>query len=167
MIKVTSGPSMAIQWLVFWRLRRTKVKTTFLSKGNDGVLLSKKLSEKDFHFLGMLFQEYHVCFLFFSLHFHFHFLLYIWPRYIWPRAKIFCIFSYGPALGMEYEILRQMIIIYPFFSPFYQSIVREMYRELLYCTASCCTCSPTPENSGFSVKWGVILAGERKLQDLK
>ncbi|WP_235270850.1 hypothetical protein, partial [Methanosarcina mazei] len=33
------------------------------SKGNDGVLLSKKLSEKDFHFLGMLFQEYHVCFL--------------------------------------------------------------------------------------------------------
>ncbi|WP_048048274.1 hypothetical protein, partial [Methanosarcina mazei] len=34
-------------------------------KGNDGVLLSKKLSEKDFHFLGMLFQEYHVCFLFF------------------------------------------------------------------------------------------------------
>ncbi|WP_235268105.1 hypothetical protein, partial [Methanosarcina mazei] len=35
---------------------------TFLSKGNDGVLLSKKLSEKDFHFLGMLFQEYHVCF---------------------------------------------------------------------------------------------------------
>ncbi|MEL7662685.1 MAG: hypothetical protein AAGU10_00955, partial [Methanosarcina mazei] len=43
--------------------RRTKVKTTFLSKGNDGVLLSKKLSEKDFHFLGMLFQEYHVRFL--------------------------------------------------------------------------------------------------------
>ncbi|MFV8415795.1 hypothetical protein, partial [Methanosarcina mazei] len=46
------------------------------SKGNDGVLLSKKLSEKDFHFLGMLFQEYHVCFLYLQVNLiHFSILL--------------------------------------------------------------------------------------------
>jgi hypothetical protein len=40
-IKVTFEPSMAIHWLVFLRLRRTEIKTTYPAQKIVGVITKK------------------------------------------------------------------------------------------------------------------------------
>jgi len=47
----------------FLTVSQNQSKNNLPVQGNDGVLFSKKVREKDFHFLGMLFEEYRVRFL--------------------------------------------------------------------------------------------------------